>query len=121
MSSSNTGGLFQNSIQIVLKAEHSFGNFTSSLNSSDKIWFKGKLKTYVASSKTGEFLCKSQEKRGKYSYVDLTSIGCLHCADKNLLPVEIASNYNLDNNLKHLGRGIKYMLNILFNPLITFK
>lgn len=117
MSASTTGGLFKNSRQeskIILKAEHSFGNFTSSINSSDKIWFKGKLRTSMA-SKTGESFCK------KYSHVHLSSIGCLHCADKNLLPVGIASNFNLDNNLKHLSRGVKYMLNILFNPLITFK
>lgn len=127
MSSVTTGGLFQNTRQeskIILKAEHSFGNFTSNINSSDKIWFKGKLKTSMASSsKTGELFssCKNNENRGKYSYVYLNSIGCLHCADKNLLPVGITSKFNLDNNLKHLSRGLKYMLNILFNPLITFK
>lgn len=114
MSSPNVGGLFQNSrheSKIILKAEHDFGNFTSSINPADKIWFKGNLKTSMASTNN----CKG------YSYVYLSSIGCHRCADKNLLPMEISSNFNIDRNLKHLRRGIKYMLNILFNPLITFK
>lgn len=114
MSSTNVGGLFQNSrsheSKINLKADHQFGNFTQNIQSSDKIWFKGRLKTLIDT-------CR----REKISVVNLNSIGCLHCADKNLLPIEIVSNFNLDQNLKHLRRGIKYMLNILFNPLITFK
>lgn len=114
MSSSSPGGLFQNSrreSKIILKAENAFGNFTTNINSSDKIWFKGRLKTSLNGGSCNK----------NYPFIELNSIGCLHCADKNLLPIEIASSFNIDDQLRHLRRGMKHMFNILLYPAIIFK
>jgi wolfamin len=106
--------------KIILKALHSFGNFTSGLNASDKIWFRGKLKTVLA-SEFDNIGCKNQDKNDKLTRIDVQSIGCLHCVDKNLTPIVTNRKLNVESSLKDLQRGIKYFLNALFNPLVTFK
>jgi hypothetical protein len=118
---STSSGLFQNSryeSKIILEAEHAFGNFTSKINTSDKIWFKGTLKTSIASDHQS---CKNREHEWKIPRVDLTSVGCMLCTDKNLSPTEIATKCKIDGYMKDLKRSIKYGLNQIFYPLITFK
>lgn len=124
----NKGILNLNSRQeskIVIKAEHAFGNFTQRINASDKIWFKGILKTSLSSRADDFIVQKSQAtenlKNSKHTRVDLTAIGCLQCSDKDLLPISIKSNLKIENRLKDLRRALKYLLNVLFNPLVTFK
>ncbi|CRK88216.1 CLUMA_CG001997, isoform A [Clunio marinus] len=111
--------------KVLIKAEHEFGNFTQRLNASDKIWFKGILRTSL-NSKVDEFSAqKSYDtdvlKRKRYTVVELTSIGCLHCADNSLSPSTLKSNLKMNNRIKDLQRALKYLLNVLFNPLVTFK
>lgn len=111
--------------KVVIKANHEFGNFTQRINSSDKIWFKGILKTSLSSRSDDFIVQKPQEaensKSRKHTRVDLTAIGCLQCSDKNLSPISIKSNLKMENRLKDLRRAFKYLLNVLFNPLVTFK
>ncbi|KAG5673677.1 hypothetical protein PVAND_003703 [Polypedilum vanderplanki] len=108
--------------KVVLKAHHIFGNFTTRLNSSDKIWFKGALKTFPSSSHNHEISDLLACKNDKHTRIEVNSIGCLQCLDKNLLPVTQNSMFNIDNQpLESLRRGFKYLLNSLFYPMITFK
>lgn len=111
--------------KVVIKAEHAFGNFTQRINSSDKIWFKGIIKTSL-SSRADEFVVqKPQEadssKNRKHTRVELTAIGCLQCSDKNLTPMSVKSSVKIENRLKDLRRVFKYLLNVIFNPLLKFK
>lgn len=119
-SSSNTGILNLHPRQeskIILRASHPFGNFTSRINSSDKIWFKGTLKTLFTSKSDDLLNCKFHQ----FTRIELNSLGCHHCTEKSLSSVSIATNFNVDNYLKDFQRGIKYLLNVLFNPLVRFK
>lgn len=123
MPSISSGGLFQNSKQeskIILEASDSFGNFTSNINVSDKIWFKGTLKTSIANDLA---TCKNRDNEWKFSRVEINSIGCIQngCANKNISPAEVSTRFKIDGYMKDLKRGIKYCLNQIFYPLITFK
>lgn len=109
---------------VVLKAEHAFGNFTQRINSSDKIWFKGTLRTSLTSH--GDVVIhKTQDsdasKSQRHTRVDLTAIGCLQCSDKNLSQKSIKNKMKIENRIKDFRRALKYLLNVLFNPLVTFK
>lgn len=111
--------------KVIVKAEHAFGNFTQRINMSDKVWFKGILRTSLSSTSDDFASQKPQDsgssKNWKITKVKLTSIGCLQCSDKNLTPMTITNNPKMGNRLKDLRRGLKYLLNVIFNPLLTFK
>lgn len=107
--------------KVIIKAEHAFGNFTQRISTSDKIWFKGVLKTALSSKPNNLELEKLYDKNQKFTRVDLTSVGCLRCDDKNLTPMSIKNSLKIENRLKDLRRGLKYLLNVIFNPLLTFK
>ena len=106
--------------KVVIKAEHTFGNFTQRINSSDKIWFKGVLRTAL-NSKSSNIEHQDSENIRKITRVDLTAIGCLQCSDKSLTPMSMKNSLKFENQLKDLRRAVKYLLNVLFNPLVTFK
>lgn len=111
--------------KVVIRAQHVFGNFTQRINSSDKIWFKGILRTSL-SSRAEEFVVQKPQdsddyKRRKHTRVELTAIGCRKCSDKSLLPTSTKSNLKMESRMKDLRRALKYLLNVLFNPLVTFK
>lgn len=111
--------------KVIIKAGQTFGNFTQRINASDKIWFKGILKTSL-SSRSDDFvnqkLQDSDNSKGlKHTRVELTAIGCLQCSDKNLTPISIKTKLKMENRIKDFRRGLKYLLNVLFNPLVTFK
>lgn len=91
---------------VTLIADHAFGNFTREIIADDKIWFHGNLKTSLP------------EKNLK---VDLESIGCIKCSNKNLNSISMRSDFKMENQLKDLRRAFKYLLNVIFNPLLTFK
>lgn len=127
-SSLNKGILNLNTRQeskVIIRANHIFGNFTQRINSSDKIWFKGILKSSLTAKSENSPQCSDQNmenyKSRKHTFVELTSIGCLHCTDKHLKPVSIKGNVKIENRLKDLQRALKYLLNVIFNPLVTFK
>lgn len=109
--------------KVVIKAEHAFGNFTQRINASDKIWFKGILRTSLSAKADEAALKKPQSdvNHRMFTRVELTAIACLHCSDKNLAPFTIRSKLKMESRLKELRRGLKYLLNVLLNPLVTFK
>jgi wolfamin len=103
--------------KIVLRAEHAFGNLTTKLVQSDKIWFKGTIKTSLSSQSDDLLACK-HDKRIR---ININSLGCLICADKTLVPITLNPIFNIDNHLRDMRRGFKYLLNVLFYPVVTFK
>lgn len=119
------GILNRHEAKVLLKADHVFGNFTQELNAHDKIWFKGVLKTSLNSKPEDLIAQKSVDRdddnNRKFTKVELSAIGCLHCSNKNLKPFSIKSKLKMESRMKDLRRALKYLLNTLFNPLFTFK
>lgn len=89
-----------------INADHAFGNFTREIIADDKIWFHGNLRTSLAE---------------KILQVDLESVGCIKCNSKNLDSISARKDFKMGNQLKELLRAFKYLLNVIFNPLVTFK
>lgn len=97
--------------EVVLKAQNSFGNFTQHLTSSDKIWFRGYLRNLNDKIRLGR----------TRPIVELKSVGCLNCKLKNMESVFSPDGLKINSRIQDLMRGLKYLLNVLFNPLLTFK
>ncbi|KAH8330616.1 hypothetical protein KR067_005782 [Drosophila pandora] len=98
------------SSNVVLRAHHDFGNFTRLLNEGDKVIFYGTLQNSGLLSDSVQ--------------VHLKTIECVNCQSKNLRRASIeraVAISPMDARLQDLMRGIKYLLNALLNPLITFK
>jgi hypothetical protein len=91
----SSSSILSRSAEIVLKAQNIFGNFTQRLNTSDRIWFKGTLRSFMfdtssnslnentfnrhanVHSTNGKFLQKAP-------LIEVNSIGCVHCNDADL-------------------------------------
>lgn len=119
-------GLNNRQEKVILRADHSFGNFTQRINSSDKIWFKGTLRTKIIKADGLERAHKAHKEDNsrflrKHPVIKLTAMGCLQCADKDLTSISIKKDLKMNPRLKDLRRGFKYLLNTLFSPLVTFK
>lgn len=97
--------------EVVLKAQNTFGNFTQHLTASDKIWFRGYLRNFNDKIRLGR----------TRPIVELKSVGCLNCKIKNMESVFSPEGLKLNSRIQDLMRGVKYLLNVLFNPLLTFK
>lgn len=119
------GILNRQETKVIIKADHVFGNFTQGIKPLDKIWFKGLLKTSL-NSKSEDFIAQNLKEKDegnilKDTRVELTSIGCLHCSEKNLKAFTNKSKLKMESRMKDLQRGLKFLLNTIFNPLVTFK
>uniref|UniRef100_A0A1A9VZX8 Wolframin n=1 Tax=Glossina brevipalpis TaxID=37001 RepID=A0A1A9VZX8_9MUSC len=119
----SSSGLLSKSPEIILRAAHPFGNFTKRLAEGDRIHFYGTLEnsrliTLPYLSKHEEFILGSS-----WAYVRLAAIECLMCQDEQNSPVMLDSLMNsaVDDRMRDLMRGIKYLLNVFLSPLITFK
>lgn len=108
-------GLFNKPAAVLLKASHSFGNFTSKINAMDKIWFKGVLVNNHDTDKS--FMTLGKDK----PLISLTAIGCITCKANDIDSFQIVDSPTVNGRVKDLYRGVKYLLNVLFNPLVTFK
>ena len=114
-------GLLVKPTDIVLRAQHYFANFTRFLNNSDRIWFKGVLlkeSLYDFVSGGRPFSVNSENNQ---PLVELTAIGCVKCNNPHLETFKIKNHFKLNDRIMDLYSGFKYLLNVLFNPLITFK
>ena len=119
-------GLNNRREKVILRADHTFGNFTQRINSSDKIWFKGTLRTKITKADELQGAHKAHKEDSsrfirKHSVIKLTAMGCLQCADKDLTSISMKKDLKMNSRLKDLRRGFKYLLNTLFSPLVTFK
>lgn len=116
-------GLLAKPTVIVLKASHAFNNFTKYLNESDRIWFKGiLLKSSKVDPNLGGASAWPTELISNEPLVDVMAIGCIRCGHTKMEDVTIVSNnFKLNERIKDLRSGFKYLLNVLFNPVIVFK
>lgn len=121
-------GLLTKSTEIILRGVHSFGNFTTQLNNSDRIWFKGILQN-TNQPKIGATTTTNKDERqhmllgGKQNLqiIRLQAIGCVQCHTKDIDTYQVIDGPTVNGRLKDLYRGVKYLLNVLFNPLVIFK
>lgn len=113
-------GLLSKPTDVFLNAEHYFKNFTESLRSGDKVSFSGYLQNTRLDSKSNNF---NFGLGGGFPTINLESIVCTLCDNKDLTSVHLRKRNRLlvDARMKDLMRGVKYLLNVLFNPLIIFK
>lgn len=117
--------------KITLKAQHTFGNFTARLRASDRIWFKGTIKNSLLSnvkkiqmnSKVESINKKDDHLKARHHIyvIEIDSVGCVSCADKELEAISIKYDFKMRARIRDFNRGFKYFLNVLFNPLVTFK
>lgn len=139
-------GLLTKPVEVVLKAQHVFGNFTQSLNYSDRVWFVGVLRDSVQSGiassgntdqphwdtvssgfnlnmggQAGSFGVHSMRLGRKNPLVELHSIGCRQCRNPDLPTVHLTEGMKVNGRMRDLLRGVKYLLNVIFNPLVIFK
>lgn len=115
-----SSGLLIKPAEVILRAQHSFMNFSNSLNSSDRIWFKGILLKNDKLNVNADRKCNEYMDSNK-PVIDLLGIGCLSCINSELESVIMPNKLLLNNRIKDLYGGLKYLLNVLFNPLIIFK
>ncbi|XP_036324276.1 wolframin [Rhagoletis pomonella] len=116
-----TQGLLSKSADIVLQANHKFSNFTKSLMAEDRIQFYGTLQNSRPPLANGmrdreDFILGASHAR-----IQLLAVKCLLCEEKTLKSVSVERKSPLTARMRDLMRGIKYLLNVLLNPLITFK
>lgn len=113
-----TSGIFKKPPEITLEASEVFGNFTMRITNSDRIWFRGILRNqqkHQHHSNKGIRLGKNRP------IIELQSVGCISCSDLENLPIEVTKRYQINPRMRDLLRGVKYLLNVIFNPLLTFK
>lgn len=120
-----SSGILTKSTEIVLRASHSFGNFTQRLNSSDRIWFKGTLQNGVSSSRANQKDDRQHMMLGggtrSIPILRLQAVGCVQCHTSDIDAFQMVDGPTVNGRLKDLYRGVKYLLNVLFNPLVIFK
>lgn len=108
-------------IELYLKVHHSFNNFTRLLSRTDRIWFTGILLTSYTNPDVGGD-DNSQVPLSTFNlekhplWIDLTSIGCIKCKESSLKAFFVSNRLKLSS--RNIFNGIKYLLNVLFNPLI---
>lgn len=102
--------------QLHLKASHIFTNFTHSLVRGDRIWFKGKLSMSLADIDSVNVFRTGHEPNRHSIVVNVNSIGCIKCQQTDLRSVSEIVLPKLSG--QNLFNGLKYLMNVLFNPLI---
>lgn len=106
-------------IKLYLKLHNHFANFTRLLNRSDRIWFQGKL-IISYSNPDGVVSIHGSKTPNNLEdhplWIDVHSIGCMDCNESSLKSF-YATN-RIRSGRKYLFDGIKYLFNVLFNPLI---
>ena len=124
-----SSGILSKPAEVTIKAQHAFGNFTQGLNNSDRIWFVGILRNFMSASSfdDGEvrmnvnYDANNMRLGRKNPLIELQSIGCIHCHNTNLNAFHVNDGMKINARMKDLLRGVKYLLNVLLNPLVNFK
>lgn len=104
-------------IELYLKVHHSFTNFTRLLSRTDRVWFTGTLLTSYSNPDGGDDVPLSTFDLEKHPlWVDMNAIGCIKCKESSLKAFYISNLPKLSS--RNVFNGIKYLFNVLFNPLI---
>lgn len=118
-----SAGLLDKRQEVILQAQHKFGNFTRRLAEGDQVHFYGTLInsrsiTWPSAHRYEEYILGSS-----MANIKLAAIECLQCKDRENTPVILDSLLKspVDARMRDLMRGIKYLLNVFLSPLITFK
>lgn len=106
-------GIWGKTSEVILVADHTFSNFTLQLKPNDKIYFKGQL--------FNDLTCDGLL-GGPKPHVSLQEIGCLACHTMNLnfFKTELPT-YDIKKVFEVLLIGVKFVFNILLNPIFVFK
>lgn len=107
------------SLELYLNVHHSFTNFTRLLSRTDRIWFTGTLLTSYTSlngDDNTQIPLTTFNLETQPLWIDLTSIGCIKCKETSLNAFYISNRLTLSS--RNIYNGIKYLFNVLFNPLI---
>lgn len=101
--------------EIQLSAHNAFANFTKFIDNGDRIWFKGTLSMVRGDASTSAQSAATGSEKNVVR-VDVNAIGCLKCRHPELRPVFTSNMPKI--NSQSLYSGFKYLMNVLFNPLI---
>jgi len=100
-------------VKLILSDE--FKNFTLRIKPKDQIWFKGTLFNNQSAGPNGILGSLT-------TYVNAHEIGCISCFDHELSSFKAYTNNGF--NFKYVFRlydGFKFLLNVMFNPVLVFK
>ncbi|XP_013101212.1 wolframin [Stomoxys calcitrans] len=117
-------GLLDKRQEVVLQAQHKFGNFSKRLVEGDRVHFYGTLTNSRIVSLASAHIYEEYLLGGSpMAHIKLAAIECLQCQDRDSQPVIIDALIKspVDARMRDLMRGIKYLLNVFLSPLITFK
>lgn len=109
-------GIWAKTTQVSLDVADVFKNFTLGLKPNDHIWFKGSIYN-------NEYIGADGVLGGFKPCVKLNEIGCISCFNKILTDTKISidNNCNLRSVLNMFYSGCKFILNVLFNPIVIIK
>ncbi|CAH0554396.1 unnamed protein product [Brassicogethes aeneus] len=105
-------GIWAKNTQVKVIVEDYFKNFTLKLKPNDHIWFKGKLFN-------NEVLGADGILGGNLPFIDTHEIGCLDCQNKDLSEYKINDESSFKINILYMS--VKFLLNVLLNPIIVLK
>lgn len=100
---------------LTLVLDNAFKNLTLKLKSGDHIWFRGKLFNDENAGSDGIL-------GGYKPHISIEALGCQSCSNGNLETVTKPKDTNNFHNFFHyIHVGFKFILNVVFNPVVIFK
>lgn len=110
-------GILKKAPEVVLQMGDGFGNFTMRITNSDRIWFRGILRNQQKHHHSNKGFRLGKDR----PIIEVQAAGCITCADPEVLSIETIKTYQMNARTRDLLRGVKYLLNVIFNPMLTFK
>lgn len=109
-------GIWGKATEVNLVTSDYFRSFILKLKPTDHIWFKGVLFN-------NEIVGSDGILGGLKPHVTLEELGCISCQNNMLIEIKTVTQPKFDiyNVLDALYVGLKFILNVLFNPIVVFK
>ncbi|KAJ8945159.1 hypothetical protein NQ318_001624 [Aromia moschata] len=109
-------GIWGKATEVNLIVKDYFRDFVLKLKPTDHIWFKGVLLN-------NEIVGSDGILGGLKPHIDLEEVGCISCQNTLLTEIKLDSrnNFNINSVINAVYIGFKFILNILFNPVLVFK
>ncbi|ERL86279.1 wolframin [Dendroctonus ponderosae] len=101
--------------EVYLHLDNQFKNFTLRTKAKDLVWFKGVLQNEATLGSNGILGAVG-------THIKVEEIGCLVCSDIELTSTKHAESriFTMDL-LRKCFKVFKFILNVVFNPILTFK